>query len=386
MDISDYTGKNIADRLSDQKQKALFWANWNQMRANYGCNVDAQLLNRQILLCEETYSDLYSPELTKTHYQPGSRPFLEQTVSSLVEGKQTQLEKTLQIMRFCRDLYRKQDGRLIFYGGTEEELIKKGEQLCECLARLMVALCEIAGIAGRIVTHFFGHLTCELFADGQWTYADPRTGIFYVKKDGNCASVRDLLCNPGIMESQPDWVKAECSARWTWEERNEKCKKFFFDKREINTIKPYSLSDCGCYRYEWLSLNDFLRNGYERCGAEYEKAIAENFGLQHGDSKSYFAFSIPEGVRIKSPLPVFTIPKNALTPPMRVRFLLDGIAVYETPTLCSPSELLTEYRGVFALFGTDGMLDPADYPAGIHELYAENPDCPAMNGSVRFEI
>ena len=111
-------------------------------------------------------------------------------------------------MCFCRDLYKQNDGILLFYGGTEEELIKKGEQLCECLARLMVALCEIIDIPGRIITHIAGgHLTCEVFLENKWSYFDPRTGIFYVLPNGQIASAIELLLQPEIMDRQPEWVK-----------------------------------------------------------------------------------------------------------------------------------------------------------------------------------
>ena len=164
-ELLPYRGKNIFERLSGAKMRA-FLANYNGMRANYAGTVDAALLENQILLCDETRELLYSRSWTKTDYREGSRPILEDTVKEITAENTTELEKALSIIRFCRDLYKKFRGRMLFDGGTEEELIKKGEQLCECLARLAVSLCEIVGIAGRIITHCgAGHLTCELYTD-----------------------------------------------------------------------------------------------------------------------------------------------------------------------------------------------------------------------------
>ena len=382
--LLQYLGLRICNHL-DLRQKNVFLANYEQMRANYGDTVDGQLLNCQILLCEETVKELYSDAWQKTHYRKGSRPQLESIVSALTENAHTQWEKVLSIMRFCRDLYKKENGKLLFYGGTEEELMKKGEQLCECLARLMVALCEIAEIAGRIVTHIGGgHLTCEVCVNSRWAYIDPRAGIFYLKTDGTVASVWDLLQNPSIMDDQPEWVKNEVSPRWTWEIRNEKCRNYFFHAREVNTVKPYSLSDCALYSYEWLALEDFRWDGLESKCAAYRKAICENFGEEYVSKKAYFAFSVSDEQILREPISIFAIPKNVAMYPQQVRFYLDGEIVWESPKCISPSELLTAYTGVFCLFGTDGEFRPNDYADGLHELYVEDVADAACNGKVAF--
>ena len=70
-----YMGKNISDRLSGAK-RAVFQANWNSMKANYSNTVDGQLLDCQLLICEETRELLYGEEWEQTHYVSGSRPEL----------------------------------------------------------------------------------------------------------------------------------------------------------------------------------------------------------------------------------------------------------------------------------------------------------------------
>ena len=88
-------------------------------------------------------------------------------------------------MRFCRDAHlepgREPSHDDYVYGGTEEELIAKGEWLCEGLSRLYVPLCEVAGIPGRILYHVIGgHVTAEVFV-GAWAYVDPRMGVYFRK-------------------------------------------------------------------------------------------------------------------------------------------------------------------------------------------------------------
>ena len=164
-ELESYKGLNIKDKLSGAKRRA-FLANYNGMRANYGTTVDGALTDVQILFSEQTRDSLYSDAWTKTDYVKGSRPELEKTASELTKDKTNQFDKALALVLFTRDLYKRFRGRMLFDGGTEEELIKKGEQLCECLARLVVSLCEVVGIAGRIITHCGGgHLTSELYVD-----------------------------------------------------------------------------------------------------------------------------------------------------------------------------------------------------------------------------
>jgi hypothetical protein len=165
------------------------------------------------------------------------------------------------------------------YGGSEEELIQKGEQLCECLGRLHVALCEVAGIPGRIVMHDIGgHITSEVYVDGHWAYMDPRTGIYFRKADGSFASVWDLWTNPRRLRRQGDLVQADVSERWTWEFRVWKCETKYFDPREVNGFQNYSLADAERYRYEQLTEEQVKRRGLYQINKKYRETIDAVFG------------------------------------------------------------------------------------------------------------
>ena len=280
-DILPFVGDNILDKL-EGAQREVFARNKASMRANYGDTVDSALNTYQVLLCNQTRKYLYSDAWKVTNYQKGSRPRLEKVVFSLVKDEKTQMGKVLAIMRFCRDLYKKTNAQNPYDGGSEEDLIEKGEHLCECLSRLCVALCEIINIPARIVMHVGGgHLTTEICIDGDWGYFDTRAGMFFIKNDGKVANVCEILDNPDLIYAQPQWVKNEVSDRWSWDFRAKRCYDFFFDKREVNTIKPYSLSDIGLYSFAHRTAEDEQKDGLSQKCQEYEESINRLFSNEN---------------------------------------------------------------------------------------------------------
>ena len=170
-DLGCYTGLAGAERIVGGKRRAAYIANYNQLDVKYRGGVEFQLRRNMVLLCPQTAQFLYqsfTPE--RMSYSGGPRRYLEDTVHRVVAPEGDASEKVLALMRFCRDLYkptkRFPSHRDYVYGGTEEELIKKGEWTCECLARLFVALCELVGISGRVLYHAIGgHVTTEVDLD-----------------------------------------------------------------------------------------------------------------------------------------------------------------------------------------------------------------------------
>ena len=126
VNILPFVGENILDKL-EGKQREVVLRNCASMKANYGDTVDSAINAYQVLLCEQTRDYLYSDEWKITNYKKGSRPKLESVVSSIVKDKKTQTEKVLAIMRFCRDLYKKTGAKNPYDGGSEEDLIEKGD-------------------------------------------------------------------------------------------------------------------------------------------------------------------------------------------------------------------------------------------------------------------
>jgi hypothetical protein len=186
-------------------------------------------------------------------------------------------------MRFCRDLYKDNpdaDFAKYVYGGAEEQLIDKPEILCECLGRLMVALCEVAGMPGRVVMHDIGgHICSEILIDGHWAYIDPRCGIYFLKPDGKIASVLELWQDPSIIRAQPDHVKAEVGDQWTWHYRAWKCENMYFHPKEVNGFENYSLSETEKYSYGQLPREQVLAADLMDVNKEYVATARCVFGL-----------------------------------------------------------------------------------------------------------
>ncbi len=284
-ELAKYTGRRALGQIVGDLRKRAYRLNYDQLEINYGENVEFQLRRRQAILCPQTAGFLYSRFTPlKVRYQAGSRPALEAIVQRLTAGSHTQTEKALALMRFCRDLYKKEswDKRGFadyVYGGTEEQLIDKGEQLCECLGRLYVGLCEIAGIPGRIVMHTIGgHITSEVYVDGDWAYVDPRSGVYFRDSDGSLASVWDLWRNPSIMRNQADSVKADVSDRWTWEFRLRQCEVRYFNPNEVNGFENYSPTDADQYGYQQLTEQQVRDRGLYKINEKYRATIDGVFG------------------------------------------------------------------------------------------------------------
>ena len=282
--LAPYTGKDAYKMLVGPKRQEAYQLNYEQLGINYGEAVDFQTRREQVILCPQTAALLYTQFTpTKVRYEKGTRPKLEEVVAQATKDCKTDREKALALMRFCRDLYKKREGipfSEYIYGGTEEQLIEKGEELCECLGRLMVALCEVAGMPGRVVMHDIGgHIVSEIHIEGRWAYIDPRTGIYFLKPDGSFASTWDIWRNPALLRQQSEEVKADVSPRWTWEERIWKCENRYCHPHEVTGFQNYSLSDAGKYGYSQKTFKQASDDGLFVVNKKYCRVINEVFGL-----------------------------------------------------------------------------------------------------------
>jgi hypothetical protein len=297
--LESYRGMAAVDHVVGDLRKKAYVCNHEQLGVNYGDNVEFQLRREQVILTPQTQAFLYGREgVPAPRYAKGSRPRLERIVAELTEGKASEQERALAIMRFCRDLKKKglpgPGHRDWFYGGTEETLIDKGEDLCETLGRLFTALCEVAGIPARIIMHDIGgHITAEAFTDGHWGYCDPRFGVYFLKEDGRMASLWELMQNPDLTLNQPETVKADIGGVYTWEERAQRCREKFFAPQEINGFEYYSLADAARYRYGTVSEALSVSAGLYVVNAVYGALITEIFGLGESHLEDYFWKPLP---------------------------------------------------------------------------------------------
>lgn len=254
--IQKYIGANILNVLESENAKKAYQYCVQYMHENYGDNVDYEHMLRQVLLCDATRDYLYGEAPSPVRYVKNTRPVLEGVVEDVVKTCTTDREKVLSLLCFVRDNYVDFDGEQSFFGGTEEDLIRKHEWGCEHVARLMIGLCEIAGFPGRIVFHIAaGHITCEIYFEGKWAYIDPRCGLFYLWEDGSFMSVDDLIRNRDMIYKQSDFVRSYHNPHWIFEYRQHRNYHFCMSPLEINCITPYSLMDADTYHFNWTPLH-----------------------------------------------------------------------------------------------------------------------------------
>lgn len=196
----------------ETRQGVRFWL--ERVLAAYGekpC-VDIQVIAGQLILNRKTADYIYTRFTPlKLRYKPGSRLFLEKVLASVVRPKMSEKEKFLAILRRCRDNRDAASPKIQFFGGTEEDLIKRGAIMCNEISRVFVVLCQIAGLPARLMaSHITGHMMAEVFVDGTWAWCDPMKGMFMYRDDGRLASTWDLVRDPGIVDRQTAAVWEDC--------------------------------------------------------------------------------------------------------------------------------------------------------------------------------
>jgi transglutaminase-like putative cysteine protease len=182
-------------------------------------SADAVLHHECIYLCAETADYIYSDEFTPKapRYTPGSRPYLEEIARRLTDGITNPLKRACRIMDFVRDTFYHEPRLcykdMLFYGGTEEDIIRKRTGMCNEIARVGCILAWIAGMPARLAGHDgpkWGHGTVEICVDGKWGWFDVR-GQTFLNREGRVASVWELIQDyEGLLPLQPEWLKKRC--------------------------------------------------------------------------------------------------------------------------------------------------------------------------------
>lgn len=260
VDIAQYTGKNIPNVLQSENARQCYRWCMEYMHDNYGDNVEYEEMLYHVLLCDETRDYLYNTKPAPVKYRRGMRPVLDEIVDKVIEGCVTEREKVLAIFRYVRDLHNEWEGADVFFGGTEEELIKKREWFCERVARLLVGLCEVAGFPGRIVFHIAaGHLTSEIYFEGKWGYIDPRCGLYYLWEDGRFMSVDEIVRNRDRIYKQKPEVYGERCTYWSEAYRKHRNYHFCLSPLEMQCLCAYSLTDTDRYHFDWMIHDEAAR-------------------------------------------------------------------------------------------------------------------------------
>jgi hypothetical protein len=254
--FAGYRGTAYYDKIDDDQRAGL--SAWEEiLRLGQGNLVDgAYFIDSQIYLCPETADYIYSAFTpTTVSYGRGSRPFLDKVVEGLGLAGLPDFRKFLWLMRFVRDLHSTRGWTPdIFSGGTEEDLIQKRALICNEKARLMVALCQVAGLPARYVGHHIGgHGVTEVCIDGHWAYGDVQAGKFFLKPDGQLASTWEIWRDPKIIRRQPEWVQNEIHPMAVKADPYLITESAYFNAKECTGVVNYFVADHPKFDYTWTA-------------------------------------------------------------------------------------------------------------------------------------
>ena len=258
MDLAPYTGQHA--RCQDPQHAAVLLENTTYSMSVYPRGtVDHVFFHQAVVLTEETAEALYR-DFTPLD-QPctqGTRVFLEKIVDVVTAGLKTDRQKAIALCDWVRDIprtYPNLHGEP-FHGGAEEEVIRKGSNMCNEMARVLAILAQIAQIPSRYIGHMTafdfddpnsgsGHGVNELYIEGAWTYFDIR-GKFFQKSDGQFASAWDLIRNPSIIDKQPPDVLSHMGRSASLDVTRE-----YFSPPTVHIVVNYLAADHAKYDYSW---------------------------------------------------------------------------------------------------------------------------------------
>ena len=199
-------------------------------------SVDRVLCEEMIKLDDSSVEYLYNSytEII-SHYKTGNRVFLENIVNEL-KG-QSDSNTVDNIISYCMNMVENCDIKAedFIFGGTEEELIKRGTDWCTDISRVACTMFQIAGFPSRIITTantkfaYHGHTVTEVYYNNKWGIADPVNGMVIRKQDRTPVSA--------------------------WEIRNDGND----EQYESIGISNYYIDEKESYRYETSKVNDYYR-------------------------------------------------------------------------------------------------------------------------------
>lgn len=221
--------------------------------------VDHEIFHHAVVLTDDTAEALYADYTPLDQpYRRGDRPFLERVVAEVTGGLESDFDKAVALMDWVRDLprtYPNPDGD-VFHGGSEEEVIRKGSNMCNEMARVLIVLAQIAGIPSRYIGHMVpfdfdrpetgsGHGVTEMYIDGAWSYFDVR-GRYFLTDAGRPASTWELINDPDLIDRQDEDVYSHIS-RYTKREYS----RMWFSPGTCHIVANYLAADHAKYDYGW---------------------------------------------------------------------------------------------------------------------------------------
>lgn len=219
-------------------------------------SVDRTLTKWMIRLCAETADYLYT-EYTpiRIGYEQGNRPELERMLgrACLDHGDPDRpveaiISFTAQMAKSVPDVPL---GDLLF-GGTEEEIVRRGSDWCTDLARVACLLCQVGGLPARIVNLFdttmaySGHVIIEAHVQGRWAAFDPTNGVGFRDGAKTPVSTWEIMTRPAEIVAY-DCKQGSANRR--------------FDAKQFRAaaIVNYLIHETGEYNYAVSGINDYYR-------------------------------------------------------------------------------------------------------------------------------
>jgi len=148
------------------------------------------------------------------------------------------------------------------FGGTEEEIIKRGSDWCTDLARVGCLLSQANAIPSRIVIlyntkqAYCGHVIIEAYRMGQWGAVDVTAGVVYRGRSGEPLSTWHLMNHPNAIS---DAHRVDGSPH-----RNADP-----DQYLAAAISNYSIADRAIYDYTISGINPYYRSIFEMSEQEW---------------------------------------------------------------------------------------------------------------------
>jgi hypothetical protein len=268
--FEQYLGRRQREAYADPGTREG-WDLWlERVLAAYGEDdpreVDIAIIDGQLPLTAETagtiYADFTPPKPT---YARGDRPALEAVVDATVAADMPDRQKALALMRRCRDNGRHgQIPQDSFWGGSEEDLLRRGAKMCNEISRVFCCLAQIAGLQARVFcSHISGHMMNEVLVDGRWWWMDVMKGLYCFRDDGEPASAWDLFGDPLLFDRQSGrtWADFEFAAPFPPEmpgarEANAafvqaRLRECYFRPNEALAIGNHSVAEWRRFTYPW---------------------------------------------------------------------------------------------------------------------------------------
>jgi transglutaminase-like putative cysteine protease len=262
--IRQYVGR--FPRIDDPLMKAGYIRSVSVSEKVYGPGTaDWDQKATQVVLNEKTADYLYTSFTPLSiNYQPGSRPVLERLVNRLIRPEMSEREKVFAILKYCHGGFRTDypgvvPENVVLLNASEEDILQMmNSGQCESLSRVIICLCQVAGISARFVASYSyfrpeegyavhgGHAIVEIYLEGGWAFFDSVSDLYCLRDDGNIASLWDLLSNPGLVETQPDSVYKDCGKT---KEAFIRYRDEFLTKKQVVTLTNYYVWDY--WRYDW---------------------------------------------------------------------------------------------------------------------------------------